>query len=75
MALKTSAGGSMKKEKLFVVSPIGMLVTISIIIMIFQYNISQVFSAVNYYDEIFAIIVFLIYIVRNPKINVSPLHL
>lgn len=73
MALKTSAGGSMKKEKLFVVSPIGMLVTISIIIMIFQYNISQVFPAVNYYDEIFAIIVFLIYIVRNPKINVSQL--
>lgn len=73
MAFKISIGGNMIKEKSILVSPFGVFVTISIIIMIFQYNISQVFSSVNYYDEIFMIIVFSIYIVRNPRINVSQL--
>lgn len=64
----------MKREKGLLISPVGMFITISIIVMIFQYNISHFFSAVNYYDEIFMIIVFLIYITRNPKINVSQLR-
>ena len=64
----------MKREKRLLVSPIGMFITISIIVMIFQYNVSQIFSVVNYYDEIFTIIVFLIYVTRKPQINVNQLR-
>lgn len=49
--------------------PFGVFVTFSVIIMIFQYNISQLWETINYYDEIFSIIIFIIFLKRNKIIN------
>ena len=61
----------MKTEKNIYILPIGMFVTISIIIMIFQYNISYFFPTINYYDEVFSILIFIVFLARNKKVYKS----
>ena len=59
----------MKVSKKIYIMPFGVFVTFSVIIMIFQYNISQLWETINYYDEIFSIIIFIIFLKRNKIIN------
>ena len=59
----------MKVSKKIYIMPFGVFVTFSVIIMIFQYNNSQLWETINYYDEIFSIIIFIIFLKRNKIIN------
>lgn len=55
----------MRDEKKFCIRPFEAFIILSIVIMIFQYNISSFFSGINYYDEIFSLVIFATYIVKN----------
>lgn len=58
----------MKVAKNIYILPIGLFVTVSVIIMIFQYNISQFFPVINYYDEIFSALIFIVFLMKSKKV-------